>query len=67
MGGAGQILDAEGLSEQDTIERGEAEPAATVEEVGNVRLSEAGLARKEHAGQNTQIDSPPYLKPQALV
>lgn len=67
MRGASQVLDAEGLSEQDTIERGQAEPAAPVEEVRNVRLSEASLAREEHAGQNTQIDSAPYLKPQALM
>lgn len=64
---AGQILHAECLRQQNTIKCRQAETATAVQEIRDVRLSQAGLAREQRRGQNTHINPAPYLEPQGVV
>ena len=45
--GEGEIFDAHFLSDEDTIEGGEAEAAAAMKEVGDVRLGQAGASSQQ--------------------
>jgi hypothetical protein len=67
VAGDGEILNAEGLSQENTVEGGETEAAPAVEEVGDVGLGEASLARKERTALSSEVDATPGLKAQALV
>jgi hypothetical protein len=66
-GDSSNFLDAEGLCQQDTIERGEAETASSMKEVGYMRLRQARLASEEGGAENTKVDATPDLQAQALM
>ena len=67
VAGDGEVLNAEGLSQEDAVEGGETESPPAVEEGGDVGLGKAGLARKERAALSSEVDATPGLKAQAFV
>ena len=56
-----QVFNAEQLRGEDTVERGEAEPALAVDEVGEMRLAEASLPSEKRAGQLPAVDAARYF------
>ena len=64
---AGEFLDSESLGEEQAIEGGQTETATAVEKVGDVRLSQSGLACEQRPAQNSSVDATPDFQTKTLM
>ena len=54
-------------AQQQSIQSRKAKAPAAVQEIGNVRLCQPGLAGQQRTAEDSLVDAAPCLEPQALV